>query len=386
MGKPHVIVVGAGPAGLAAAAEAKRNDLQVEVLEAADAVGASWRGHYDRLHLHTTRGLSGLPGIPIPEHMGRWVARDDFIAYLEHYARKLDVPIRLGVSLQRIDAAPHGWLLTTSRGPLEAAQVVVATGHNHTPRLPDWPGKNGFTGELVHSSDYRNPEPYRGRDVLVVGAGNSGAEIAADLVEGGAGKVWISIRTPPNIVKRDGPGGIAPQQLGILMRPLPREIVDPMSLLVQKLVIGDLSRFGIPAPASGVATRVRDGHIPLIDVGFLAHLKAGRIEVVPGITGFEGDEVICGERPLKPDAVIAATGYGQGLEAAVGHLGVLAAGGRPARDAPQSHPGARGLYFIGYSNPISGNLREIAIDARKLGRALAARAASTPEVAAGARS
>ena len=376
--EPQLIVVGAGPAGLAAAAEARRNGLTAQVLDGAEAVGASWRGHYDRLRLHTTRGLSGLPGVPIPARLGRWVARDDFIAYLEHYARKAGAPIRLGVRVDRIDAVSRGWRLTTSKGELEAGQVVVATGHNHTPRLPDWPGKSGFTGELSHSSAYRNPTVFRGRDVLVVGVGNSGAEIAADLVDGGAGKVWISIRTPPNIVRRDGPAGIAPQQLGILMRPLPIKIVDPLSLLVQKLVIGDLSRYGIAAPSSGVATRVLDGHIPLIDVGFLAHLKAGHIEVVPGVTGFEGGEVICGERRMKADAVIAATGYSPGLEPMVGHLGVLDPKGHPRFHAPQSSPQAAGLFFIGYSNPISGNLREISHDARALGSVLAMDAGVTP--------
>jgi putative flavoprotein involved in K+ transport len=373
------MVVGAGPAGLAAAAEARRNGLTAQIVDAAEAVGASWRGHYDRLRLHTTRGLSGLPGVPIPARLGRWVARDDFIAYLEHYARKVGVPIRLGVRVQRIEASATGWRLITSGGGLEAGQVVVATGHNHTPRLLEWPGQSGFTGELTHSSGYRNPAPFRGRAVLVVGAGNSGAEIAADLVEGGAGKVWISIRTAPNIVRRDGPGGIAPQQLGILMRPLPTKIVDPLSLLVQKVVIGDLSRYGIGAPAVGVATRVRDGHIPLIDVGFLAQLKAERIEVVPGITGFEGSEVICGERRLKADAVIAATGYSPGLEPLVGHLGVLDTSGRPNFHAPQWAPQAAGLFFIGYSNPITGNLREIAHDARALGPVLVEGAARTQD-------
>jgi putative flavoprotein involved in K+ transport len=321
-----------------------------------------------------------LPGVPIPARLGRWVARDDFIAYLEHYTRKVGVPIRLGVRVQRIEAAASGWRVITGGGGLEAGQVVVATGHNHTPRLPEWPGRSGFTGELTHSSGYRNPAPFRGRDVLVVGAGNSGAEIAADLVEGGAGKVWISIRTAPNIVKRDGPGGVAPQQLGILMRPLPRAIVDPLSLLVQKVVIGDLSRYGIAAPATGVATRVLDGHIPLIDVGFLAQLKAGRIEVVAGITGFEGSEVICGDRRLKADAVIAATGYSPGLEHLVGHLGVLDSNGRPNSHAPQWSPQAAGLFFIGYSNPISGNLREIAHDARALGPVLAVGAARNQDL------
>jgi putative flavoprotein involved in K+ transport len=368
VGRLQVIVVGAGPAGLAAAAEARRHELQVEVLEAAGSVGASWRRHYDRLHLHTTRGLSGLPGEPIPERMGRWIARDDFVAYLEDYARHADVPIRFGVRAECLERDPEGWRLSTSDGDLQMEQVVVATGYNHTPRLPGWPGREGFAGELVHSSAYRNSSPYRDRSVLVVGAGNSGAEIAADLVEGGAAKVWISIHTPPNIVRRDAPGGIAPQHLGILMRPLPRGVVDPLSRFVQRVMIGDLTRYGIPAPKKGVATRAAEGQIPLIDVGFLAQLKAGRIEVVPAVSGFEGAEVECGSTRLRPDAVIAATGYSQGLEELAGHLGVLDTRGRPSHHAPT--PAAPGLYFIGYSNPISGNLREISLDARRLGRRL----------------
>jgi putative flavoprotein involved in K+ transport len=118
----QVIVVGAGPAGLAAAAEARRNGLTVEVLEATDAVAASWRDHYDRLHLHTTRGLSGLPGFEIPKRMGRWVARDDFVSYLEEYAHYIDVPISCGVRVQRIDSSERDWRLTTSRGLVEARQ------------------------------------------------------------------------------------------------------------------------------------------------------------------------------------------------------------------------------------------------------------------------
>jgi len=372
VGGPQVIVLGAGPAGLAAAAEAHRNGLAVEVLEATGSIGASWRRHYDRLHLHTTRRLSGLPGGPIPARLGRWIARDDFVAYLEAYAGQLGVPVRFGVRAERIDRGSGEWRVATTQGLLEGSQVVVATGYNHTPRVPGWTGRDGFKGQLVHSSSYRNPAPYRGRSVLVVGAGNSGAEIAADLVEGGAAKVWISIQTPPNIVRRDAPGGVAPQHLGILMRPLPRAVVDPLSRAVQRVMIGDLSRFGIPPPEKGVATRAAEGQIPLIDVGFLAQLRAGKIEVVPAVTAFDGAEIVCGQRRVKADAVIAATGYSQGLEPLVGHLDVLDARGRPARHAPLA--ATPGLYFIGYSNPISGNLREISHDARRLGRVLAATA------------
>lgn len=359
-------VVGAGPAGLAAAAAAKEAGLDVEIFESAGSPGASWRHHYDRLHLHTTRRLSGLPGQPIPSRAGRWVSRDDFIAYLEDYARRMGLLIHFDTAVKRIEPARGGWRLTTAAGDVSAPQAVIATGYNHTIRLPELPGRDRFAGEVFHASEYRNSEPYRGCDVLVVGAGNSGAEIATDLAEGGARKVWISIRTPPNIVRRNV-GPLANQQVGIAVHRLPVGVVDRLSLLMQKATIGDLVRFGLEAPSKGVYSRVlEDEQIPLIDVGFLHELKAGRIEVVPALEGFDGAEVICGNRRMKPDVVIAATGYSRGLEPLVGHLGVLGPSGRPKVNAPGNDPRTPGLYFIGYSNPIVGNLYDIARVARRL--------------------
>lgn len=364
----EVVVLGAGPAGLAVAGALRLEGVASTVIDRATSIGSSWRGHYDRLHLHTTRRLSALPGRPIPAEHGTWVARDAFIDYLEEYARSMRLDVRLGVTATRIDRAEdEGWRVETSEGVLEAAAVVVATGYNHTPKLPDWPGRDRFEGRLLHSAEYRNPEPFRGQDVLVVGSGNSGAEIAADLVEGGARGVWISIRTPPNIVRRNVAGPIANQHLGIVMNALPAGLVDPLSLLVQRAAIGDLAPYGLAAPDVGVKTRiVRDEQIPLIDVGFLDHLRAGRIAVVPGVDGLDRQWVRCGNVSVRAEAVIAATGYERGLEGLVGHLGVLNAGGRPGVHAPQTPSEARGLYFVGYRNPMTGNLYDVARTAQRL--------------------
>lgn len=371
MAKPRdVLVIGAGPAGLAAASAARDQGLEVEVAEAARSVATSWRTHYDRLHLHTTRRLSGLPGRGIPADAGTWVSRDDFIAYLEDYARGL--PIRFQTRVERLDREDGTWRARTATDEIEAKCIVVATGYNHTAHLPDWPGREGFTKELIHSSKYRNPEPYQGKDVLVVGSGNSGAEIAADLIEGGAHKVWIAVRTPPNIVRRNV-GPLANQHLGIAVHKLPVAFVDRVSLLMQKLTIGDLRRHGLKSPSKGAYTRIlEDEQIPLIDVGFLALLKAGRIQVVPAVEKFDGPEVFCGDQRLQPDAVIAATGYTRGLEPLVGHLDVLAPQGRPLVHAPRAHPKAPRLYFIGYTNPIVGNLYEVARVADRLAGVMAA--------------
>jgi putative flavoprotein involved in K+ transport len=168
----QAIVIGAGPAGLAAAASLQRERIETVVLEQAS-IGSSWRNHYDRLHLHTVRWLSGLPGVPIDRREGRWVSRDGVVRYLERYARHHDLNIRTDFEVERVIRHDGGWLLRTSQGEMHAHHLVLATGFNREPFLPDWPGREGFTGDLLHSAAYRNPSSYRGRDVLVVGTGNS---------------------------------------------------------------------------------------------------------------------------------------------------------------------------------------------------------------------
>jgi putative flavoprotein involved in K+ transport len=367
-----VTVIGAGPAGLAAAAMLGRHGIDAVVVDRADVVGASWRAHYDRLHLHTARWLSNLPGLRMPRSYGRYVARDHVVEYLERYAAHHRLRLCLGTEVRRLDRAQDGWLLATADGRLRSSYVVVATGHNHTPVLPDWPGRGGFRGDLVHASAYRNPRPYAGRDVLVVGAGNTGAEIVADLVEGGARNVRLAVRTPPNIVRREV-GGLPSQVVSVLVRHLPPLTVDRMIRSVQRLTVPDLDAHGLPRPVDGVYTRiVRDDQIPVLDVGLVDAVRAGRVQVVGEVLGFDRAEVVLagGER-VSPDAVIVAAGYRRGLEPLVGHLGVLRADGRPRAHGPLTDVRAPGLWFTGYTNPISGMLRELAIDARRIARAIA---------------
>jgi len=364
-------VIGAGPAGLAVAAALKQAGVDALVVDRGTAVGSSWRGHYDRLHLHTSRRLSKLPGLDIPREYGTWVSRDHVISYLEAYAQHHALRIQLGVAVDRIDRIDDGWRLATSAGPIDAARLVIATGYNHTPLLPAWPGRDTFRGELIHASRYRNPEPYRGRDVLVVGAGNTGAEIAVDLVEGGAAKVRLSFRTPPNVLRRSL-GGVPSQAIAIVLRRLPTKVVDPVVTFVQRLAVGDLSRYGLPpAPVGPYTQIVEDGRIPILDVGFIDAVKRGQVEVVKAVERFDGDQVVLADGTrVAADAVIAATGYVRGLEAMVGHLGLLDRRGLPVVHGAETHASAPGLYFIGYTNPVSGNFREVGIDARKIARAL----------------
>ena len=370
-----VYVIGAGPAGLAAGAELVRQGLRPVLLERGAQVGSSWRAGYDRLHLHTVRALSGLPGFAIPRENGRWTPRDGMIDYLERYRVRNRLEVLCGTEAERIDAAasPGGdgvrWVIRTAAGErLPAWSVVVATGHAHTPCLPDWPGAESYTGQLLHARDYRNPAPFGGLDVLVAGVGNSGAEIATELSEGGARRVSIAVRTPPHIVRREVAGWPA-HLTGILVSRLPARLVDPVARLQRRLTIPDLTPYGIPRPEDGLLTRVRRaGEVPLQDVGFVDAVRAGKVRPVAAVAGFERDKVLLADgSALRAAVVIAATGYRRGLEKLVGHLGVLGDDGLPAVHG--GRPAAPGLFFLGYTVSLRGMLRDIAADARRLGPA-----------------
>ncbi|ROQ66950.1 cation diffusion facilitator CzcD-associated flavoprotein CzcO [Streptomyces sp. 840.1] len=369
-----VYVIGGGPGGLAAAAALRAQGQRAVVLEKSGDVGASWRRHYERLHLHTTRRWSALPGLPMPRRFGRWVSRDNVVRYLEKYAEHHELEVVTGVEVSRVDPAPDGtgWRLTATGGrELTGRAVVVATGFNHTPRIPDWSGRDTFTGELVHAADYRNPAPYAGKDVLVVGVGNTGAEIAVDLVEGGAARVRLAVRTAPHILRRSTAGWPA-QGTGILVRRLPVALVDRAGRLLTRLSMPDLAEQGLPRPETGLYSRVRDGAIPVQDVGLIKAVKAGHVVPVAAVESFDKDEVVLADGSrITPDAVVAATGYLRSLEGLVGHLGVLDARGRPVVHGGRTPKQAPGLYFTGFTNPISGMLRELARDAEKIARKLA---------------
>ncbi|MFF8543913.1 flavin-containing monooxygenase [Streptomyces werraensis] len=369
-----VYVVGGGPGGLSVAYALRARGVRAVVLERSERVGDSWRRHYDRLHLHTTRRRSALPGLPMPRRFGRWPSRDDVVRYLEKYAEHHRLEIVTGVEVSRVErtADGTGWLLRATGGrELTGAAVVVATGFNHTPRVPDWPGRDAYTGELLHASRYRNAKPFAGRDVLVVGVGNTGAEIAVDLVEGGASRVRLAVRTPPHIVRRSTAGWPA-QYSGILVRRLPVPLVDRISRLQARVAVPDLSEHGLHRPQTGLYSRVLEGAIPVQDVGLIDAVRKGSVEVVAAVKGFEAGEVLLadGER-IAPDAVVAATGYERGLEGLVGGLGVLDERGRPVVRGARTPAGAPDLYFTGFTNPISGNLREMALDAQRIARAIA---------------
>jgi cation diffusion facilitator CzcD-associated flavoprotein CzcO len=366
-----VVVVGAGPAGLGAAARLQGAGTKVLVIDRSESVGSAWRTRYDSFRLHTIRWLSGLPGMAIPRTSGPWVARDDFVAYLERYARRFNIRPQFGIELQGLRADDgDGWVLLTSEGSMRAQRVVLATGACTEPRIPNWPGRDTFKPPLIHSSQYRNPGAYRGKRVLVVGAGNSASEIAAELAGARDVTVELAVRTPPTILRRDT-HGVPTQPVGIALRYAPAAIVNPLGAALRRITIPDLSEYGLPRPKAPYSQFQRTGTVPVLDHGFVAAVRSGAITIRTAVTALDGREVIHADGlRSSPDAVVAASGYGSGLHPILGPLGLL-----DARDLPtigsRGGPAAVGLYTVGISIPISGLLREIAIDVRRLVRAIA---------------
>jgi putative flavoprotein involved in K+ transport len=367
----EAIVCGAGTAGLASAAALRAAGAEVVVLERTDRVGASWRTRYDDLRLNTPGWMSTQPGYRASRRRyGEYPTRDAWIRYLEDYAAHHRIDVRFGTQVRRLEPADEGWRLETDGEGLRARFVVIAMGFDRDPELPDWPGRDSFSGGLIHSSAYRNSEPYRGRDVLVVGPGTTGSEVAALLARGGAGRVRVACRTPPNLTVRKIMG-TSVNIHGLVLERLPLHVADQVGWLSQRRLFGKLDRHGLPRSPIGIATQSRRQQAPAYDSGFVGLLKSGRIEIVAAVEGFDGEDVLLADGTrIQPQAVIAATGYGRGLRPLIGHLGVLDEDGKPLVGGGSEHPSARGLFFNGYRSNLSGQLRLMRLDARAIARAV----------------
>jgi cation diffusion facilitator CzcD-associated flavoprotein CzcO len=246
----------------------------------------------------------------------------------------------------------------------------VATGYCREPCLPDWPGQSAYTGAYLHSSQYRNGEPFRGQPVLVVGFGNSGGEIAIDLREHGA-RPSLAVRGPVNVIPRELLG-IPILAIGLVQDKLPPRLADALNAPILRLAVGDLSRYGLRSARRGPMSQIkRDARIPLIDVGTLNLIERGQIAVRPGIDRFTADGVVFTDgRHERYAAVILATGYRPRVDAFLqGATGALDAEGAPLSSGRQA--ALPGLYFCGFYVAPTGMLRQIAQEARRISASIA---------------
>jgi cation diffusion facilitator CzcD-associated flavoprotein CzcO len=256
---------------------------------------------------------------------------------------------------------------------------VLATGNYRTPVIPLWPGLSRFDGEFTHSGAFSNALPYRGRDVLVVGAGNSAADIAVQLADHGAGRIWLAVRTPPHLVRR-AMGPIPSDLLLELSARIPASLIDPLIARTHRFMWGgDLSVLGFHRPPLGLKATVQQrGRIPTLADELISAVRAGRIQVVAAVESVEPDRVMLADgSSVAPEVIVAATGFSADLEGLVGHLGVLDERGNP-RGSFSGHVGD-GMFAIGYGIPPSGPLRSIRRHATRLAREIARHLATSPK-------
>ncbi len=343
---PDAVIIGAGPAGLAAARQLNASGLKTLILDKRDAIGAVWRRHYDRLHLHTPRRHSALPGLPIPPSYGRYPSRTQFVEYLENYAKTFNLKPAFNAPVDAVRRDGQTWRIEAGEHSARSAVVVVATGWADFPYLPHWPGMADFQGSIVHSSAYRNSAPYAGKRVLVVGFGNSGAEIALDLCEAGA-DVVLSVRSPVRILPRDLLG-LPILSFAIAQRFLPVRVADALNEPILRLAVGSIERLGLKRAEKGPLQMIEeDGRVPVLDFGAVKKIREGKIKVRSAIERFTSDGVAFAESGHQPfDAIILATGFKPDLRALLPDAhGALNANGRPViSDQPTALPG---LYFVG---------------------------------------
>jgi cation diffusion facilitator CzcD-associated flavoprotein CzcO len=368
-----VLVIGAGPAGLAVAGCLAQRGVGVEVIERGEAVGTSWRNHYRRLRLHTVKEHSALPHRPFPDDCPRYVGREQLVDYLEDYAQAFGLQPRFGEEAAAITRQDKRWLTRCrSGGSFLTQAVVVATGANRRPNRPAFPAEEAYLGRILHSETYRDAQPFAGQRVLVVGMGNTGAEIALDLAEQGV-HATLSVRSPVNIVRRDVLG--RPTQVtSIMLSRLPNRLADAIASTFRDWTVGDLSSHGIETPATSPLRQLREeGRTPVIDIGTVARIRRGEIAVRPRIAAFTASGVrFTDGREEDFDAVILATGYhpdvanlfpgeqvpvdGRGLPTGVAGTGALA-----------------GVYFVGFDiRQPGGLLRSIGQQAMQVAAQVAA--------------
>ncbi len=344
------LIIGAGPAGLATAGRLRHRGLNFEVFESTDKIAWTWHNHYDRLCLHTVKELSSLPHLPFPKDYPRYVPRLDLVKYYEDYARHFKIEPHFEEAVEEVKRAGDHWQVTTSKGKTyEARRVIVASGVNRVPFSPFWPGQDEFQGEIVHSRAYKNATPFRNRRVLIIGMGNTGAELALDLSENDV-EVAISVRSPINIVPRDING--RPTQLTARqLAKLPFGLGDWLGTQIRKRIIGDLRPFGLETATISPARQLREtGKTPVIDLGTLDHIRAGRIKILPDIQEFTTHGVMLVNGTELPfDCVILATGYRAKVEDfVVGIDPFLDQYGVPK--GPIGTGDLNGLYFVGFDN------------------------------------
>ncbi|XP_020529616.1 probable indole-3-pyruvate monooxygenase YUCCA11 [Amborella trichopoda] len=350
-----VIIVGAGPSGLATSACLNQLFIPNLVIERDDCSASLWKKRsYDRLNLHLGKEFCELPHFPFPPDAPAFISKKDFIKYIDDYSTRLEVEPLFSreVTDATFDRELQRWIVHVTNTCTNNVEyytgrfLVVATGENSDGVVPEIPGLPKFEGEVLHSSRFKSGREYRGQNVLVVGCGNSGMEIALDLSNHGV-KTSIVVRNPIHVMNKEL------IHMGMrLLRYFPMELVDRLMVSCSKRLYGDTSKFGILRPEEGpFLIKNKTGRSPMIDQGTIKKIKSGDIKVVTTLACIKGNEVEFSNNEKHVfDAVILATGYKSTIKAWLkDDDGFFIEDGMPRAKYPNHWRGPNGLYCVGLS-------------------------------------
>ncbi|KAM0878599.1 hypothetical protein ACQ4PT_034773 [Festuca glaucescens] len=364
-----VLIVGAGPAGLATAACLSQLSIPYVIVEREDCSAPLWRKHtYDRLKLHLAKEFCKLPHMSYPVDAPTYIPKSTFVKYLDEYIECFKIQPRYltVVESSTYDIDRKCWSVVAR--DMEnctivnymAKFLVVASGENSAENIPVIPGLENLLGVAIHSSSYKSGISYSGRNVLVVGSGNSGMEIAYDLASHGA-NTSIVIRSPIHVMTKEI------IRLGMtLVRHLPLKMVDGLVVMMANFKFGDLSRYGITRPKKGpFVLKSETGRSAVIDVGTIDLIKKGNIKVQGGITKIKGKTIeFQGGNEGSFDAIVFATGYKSTANMWLKNGDdLLNNEGLPKRGFPNHWKGGTMLYCAGLARR---GLAGIAMDAKNI--------------------
>ncbi|KAG4187673.1 hypothetical protein ERO13_A08G116100v2 [Gossypium hirsutum] len=355
MQKEQVIIVGAGPSGLAMAACLNHHSIPYIILEREDCIASLWKKYaYDRLHLHLDKQFCVLPHMPFPDSYPRFVSRQQFVSYLDDYVSRFKIsPLyRRTVESAEFDGETGKWIVKARNlgsgevEELEGRFLVVASGETSDPFTPVIEGLNTFPGDVLHSTRFRNGKAFQNQKVLVVGSGNSGMEIAFDLANHGA-QTSLVVRSPVHVLSRDM------IYLGlILVKYIRVNLVDSLMVMLSKLVYGDLSKYGIYRPKEGpFFMKAAYGKYPITDIGTCKKIKSQEIRVLPSICSIRGNEVVFENGTTHPfDTIVFCTGFKRSTNVWLkGDDYLLNDDGISKLSFPNHWKGKNGLYCVGLS-------------------------------------
>jgi cation diffusion facilitator CzcD-associated flavoprotein CzcO len=369
----EIVIVGAGPAGLAVAACLKMRGLRARLLERGANPGWSWSRHYESLRLHTPRSLSSLPGFPL-RCTTPYPGRDEFLAYLAAYARKFDLDIDLGCEVTAVQRDGDGWRIETQRGSCRTRHAVLATGFFSVPREPEWPGRGLFRGRWLRPEQAEGDPALAGRRVLIVGLGNTAADLVVELRQRGA-RVALSVRGPVHAVPLEWfrlnvfrwsqwlpeRAVAAARRFGSRGEALTARMAAHAWFHLQERELGDLRAHGLALKSPEQIRQDQSaGRPPVIAGPWVDLVRRGEVPIFPGIASLtEEGAVFADGRRETFDAIVPTLGYEERRFGLAGDLST------PLRDGPV--PGRDGLWLCGTAPA----LRHIRRSARKIARAMA---------------